>query len=113
MKVKCKYVAKHSLRMNAIRSRVVLKSSVICSKCGRIVTEETIYEVDRWTSAKKIECFRYCKNCARSKEQVLNIIDSDQINYGIALVDDFFDYEKGDPTKHKALVNKLLKGFLH
>ena len=68
-----------------------------------------MYHVNRWGPNKRIVAHYYCLNCMHSAQDVLNEIDSDEIPFGIAGIDDFWHYSKKDNTRMEIRMQKLIE----
>ena len=106
-----KYKAKREDRLAAITKKYFIRD--YCSKCGKLLFEIDAFSVVRWSSGKTTKQYQYCKSCAKTKEDVLILVDRDEINYGIAFVDDFFDYVKEDSRANTKFAEKLIGGLLN
>jgi hypothetical protein len=70
-----------------------------CECCGNFFVKENIFMVQRWGVNKTIHNWYYCRNCMQTKEDVLHEIDVDECNFGIAFIDDFYNWSKKDYTR--------------
>ena len=107
-----KYKARYNDRISAIK-KVKVEDKIKCDRCRRIFSKGYSFQILRWSSGKSTKLYNYCTFCANTPEDVLSIVDSDEIMFGIAYVDDFFDYTKRIEDENKAFVYNLFKGFLH
>lgn len=73
-------------RLGQINIRYI-STNTSCSCCNNNFKEEKMWHVSRWGKNKTLTSFFYCVNCAPTKNDVLNIIDTDECEYGIFPID--------------------------
>ena len=89
-------------RLNAIKTKFIYGIKK-CDHCKKVITKQEIWTVYRYAVNGEIKKYHYCKKCFKTKEDVLNEIDTDEILFGIAYVDDYIGFEKKDYTRlHEA-----------
>ncbi len=88
-------------RLKAIKSRKVFLRKK-CAHCREKFKNQEMWVVKRFGKYGEVNKYYYCKECMPSKEDVLNEIDTDEILYGIAYVDDFFKFRKKDYSRVEA-----------
>lgn len=100
---------KDKLRLLYIKKQYILFPTK-CDCCNKICHRFTkMYHVNRWGPNKRIVAHYYCLNCMHSAQDVLNEIDSDEIPFGIAGIDDFWHYSKKDNTRMDIRMQKLIE----
>lgn len=104
-----KFPPTDSQRRSKIKREWVFEGGV-CSKCKRKISKEWVYTVTRWNPAMKKKFYTYCKDCAPSVTHVLNVIDTDEILFGIANTDHFLDYEKLSLDSNFSYIENLIRG---
>ncbi len=82
-------------RLKAIKERKI-NSNEKCDSCGKNIKGKEVWVVNRYGTNGEVLKYYYCKECFPTREDVLNEIDTDEILYGIAFVDDFRGYVKKD-----------------
>lgn len=80
-----------------------------CFRCNGIIYREKAFRVTRWDSAMHKRQYIYCKKCTKSAAAVINLIDKDEVNYGVAWVDSFLDFKKIDDSESEHFKYELLK----
>lgn len=85
-------------RLNAIKLRFFF-APVECACCRSEVKLENVWTVWRYGLNKTKHRWYYCRNCMPTAEAVLNEIDTDEIQFGIADVDDYRNFKKKDDTR--------------
>ena len=99
---------KDELRLLHIKKRYILFPAK-CDCCNNIYRFTKMYHVNRWGPNKRIVDHYYCLNCMHSAQDVLSEIDSDEIPFGIAGIDDFWRYSKKDNTRMEIRMQKLIE----
>lgn len=87
-------------RLAAIKDRFYF-SSKECACCKSKISLERVWSVWRYGINKSRHQWFYCKTCMPTAEDVLHEIDTDEIMFGIADVDDFDRFKKKDSTRMK------------
>lgn len=75
-------------RLRAIKLRYVFFAQR-CECCKDQLSFEKMWSVDRWGPRETVERYYYCQNCIRTPKDVLNKIDTDDNQFGIAFVDEY------------------------
>lgn len=77
-----------------------------CASCGEKFKREKMWRVYRYGINQTCHPWYYCKNCMHSAEEVLYEIDTDESIFGIAVVDNFWCFEKKDCTRIKLAMER-------
>jgi len=93
-------VIKYILRLMAVKhKRVGYYSS--CRLCNNwILPGQKHFIINRWTDNRRIKEVCYCKRCVKSRFKVIKEVDTDSDLYGIAYVDDYYNFKKKDYTRY-------------
>ncbi len=97
---------KDEKRIKAIKEKHIFFAKK-CKHCGESIKRENMWVVKRYGVNGEVFKYYYCKDCFPTKEDVLREIDTDEILFGIAYVDDFFGYKKKDYTRLNATRPKI------
>ena len=81
-------IDREAKRIHAIKLRYVFTEHQ-CSCCGNYFRKEKMYKVHVWGVNRSVVPLDFCQNCMKSREEVLEEVDSYQGFFGIAFVDDF------------------------
>jgi len=91
-------VDKEKKRLKAIRLKYVFFPTR-CEKCGEEYKREKMWQCYRWGINKRRDKYSYCQDCMHSAEDVLNEIDTDEVLFGLADVD--------EPVVKKKIIQEL------
>lgn len=93
-------------RLKAVHKHYVY-SPRRCECCGDMISKEKMWKVNRWGVNGRIHAWYYCQKCMPTAEDVLNEVDTDSCNFGIAGVDSFWRYRKKDYTKMNEVLQRM------
>ena len=79
-----------------------------CSLCGRVINRQEAFYIERWNAGQTRKLYYFCPKCVSRKSQLINLVDSDKINFGLTKSDSFFKFEKRDKTANTNLVESIL-----
>lgn len=85
-------------RLNAIKLKYVLFPTK-CNCCGEEYKKEKMWQLYRYGINKTWNKWNYCQNCMHSAKEVLDEVDTDECNFGLAGIDNFFTFTKKDYTR--------------
>lgn len=93
-------IFKYWFRLFAVKHRKSRKYRK-CRLCNQLIfPNEKMYFVYRWAKDMQVVKICYCENCVKSRKDGLNEVDTDSILYGIAYVDDYYNFKKKDYTRY-------------
>jgi len=92
-------------RLKAIK-QIIAIGDIKCRSCGNYFSFTKMWKVDRWGASRTIHSWCYCKECMKSKEEVLYEIDTDSCRFGIAHIDPFLGPKK-DLTRYNEKREKI------
>lgn len=91
-------ISKEQKRLKAIKLKYVLFPTK-CESCGEYYKREKMWQFYRYDVNQTWNKWNYCRNCMPSAEAVLHEIDTDEIIFGLAGIDDFNSFRKKDLTR--------------
>lgn len=91
-------ISKEQKRLKAIKLKYVIFPTK-CECCGEDYKREKMWQFWRYGVNQTWNKWHYCRNCMPSAEAVLHEIDTDEIVFGLAGIDDFNSFCKKEHTR--------------